>query len=274
MIKRLRTKFVCVIMVIVTVLLLAIFGLICRNTWTQMESASVSALKSASFEPMRPGGMGIGLGHTSTQPCFFLRVDLFGQLEAVGSAHYDLSDEALLRQILEEAQAAGKASGVLYSRNLRYCKLSGPREGYAFMDISMEIRAMKTLVLSCLLIGCAALAVFFVAACLLARWLVRPVEEAWDTQRRFVADASHELKTPLTVILTNAELLQSGEYDEPAKSRFTANILAMSAQMRGLVEGLLELARVDHGGVNQQKCPPGSERIGGRMCAALRAGVF
>ena len=68
-----------------------------------------------------------------------------------------------------------------------------------------------------------------------------------DRQSRFVADLTHELKTPLTVILTNAELLQAPGYDAPARSRFAGSILTMSQQMRGLVESLLELARVDAG---------------------------
>ena len=58
---------------------------------------------------------------------------------------------------------------------------------------------------------------------LLARWATRPVEKAWRQQRQFLSDASHELKTPLTVILSNAELLQSAPLsDKPA--RWTDNI--------------------------------------------------
>ncbi len=61
------------------------------------------------------------------------------------------------------------------------------------------------------------------------------------------SDASHELKTPLTVIMTNAELLQSEENDRDSQVRFSANILTMSRQMRALVEQMLELARADSG---------------------------
>ena len=81
----------------------------------------------------------------------------------------------------------------------------------------------------------------------LAAWTVKPVERAWQQQRQFVSDASHELKTPLTVIMTNAELLQSEENDRDSQVRFSANILTMSRQMRALVEQMLELARADSG---------------------------
>ena len=116
-----------------------------------------------------------------------------------------------------------------------------------FADTSAETTTLHSLIRTLAIASAAALAVFFVMSLLLARWLVRPVARAWDQQRQFVADASHELKTPLTVILTNAELLQAPGYDAPARSRFAGSILTMSQQMRGLVESLLELARVDAG---------------------------
>ena len=71
------------------------------------------------------------------------------------------------------------------------------------------------------------------------------MEAAWNQQKQFIADASHELKTPLTVILTNAELLEDESYPPQERQKFGQNILAMSHQMRHLVESLLELARLD-----------------------------
>ena len=110
---------------------------------------------------------------------------------------------------------------------------------------------MQNLWRSCILIGLCAAAVFLAVSFLLARWAVKPVERAWTQQKQFVSDASHELKTPLTVILTNAEMLRDPSYSEPERQRFAESILTMSHQMRGLVESLLELARVDNGAVKK-----------------------
>ena len=78
---------------------------------------------------------------------------------------------------------------------------------------------------------------------------------AWLQQKQFVADASHELKTPLTVIMTNAELLQSSEYDETERKTFSQSILLMSRQMKSLVENMLELAKSDAEQTKQKMKP-------------------
>ena len=109
-------------------------------------------------------------------------------------------------------------------------------ERIVFVDISSEFAALESLVKTCIMVGILSLAVFFLLSLLLARWAIRPVEEAWNRQRQFVADASHELKTPLTVIMTNAELLQDSSYDASAKEGFSESILTMSRQMRFLVD--------------------------------------
>ena len=106
---------------------------------------------------------------------------------------------------------------------------------------------LSHLLQTCAVIAVLCFAAFLLISWLLARWAVQPVEKAWQQQRQFVADASHELKTPLTVIMTNAELLNSPDFDEARRSQFAAHILTMSRQMRALVEQMLELARADSG---------------------------
>ena len=81
----------------------------------------------------------------------------------------------------------------------------GLRIGFA--DRSAEIATIRRAALRLAVVGALALAAFWVVSVFLARWALRPVEQSWQQQRQFVADASHELKTPLTVILASAELM-------------------------------------------------------------------
>ena len=97
-----------------------------------------------------------------------------------------------------------------------------------------------------MLIGLAAFAALFGFSYLLSGLITRPVEKAWQEQQRFLSDASHELKTPLTVILSSADLLaQSAEGQEQG---YVDNIRSESRRMKKLVESMLTLARADDGG--------------------------
>ena len=242
MIRRLRVKFVCINMVTVTVMLCVILGMVLHFTGASLEAKSVQLLQSLSTGPVQPGLHGRGMQEVQL-PYFTVQISPWGDVRAVGNGSYEFLDETYLAELLTAVLDAQEPSGILHEYGLRYCRAGSPGERrFVFVDISSEISTMENLVRSCVLIGCAGFLAFLLISLLLARWAVRPVDEAWKQQRQFVADASHELKTPLTVILTNAELLQ-----ETGPSRFADNILVMSRQMRGLVESLLELARVDNG---------------------------
>ena len=249
MIRRLRLKFVCVNMLIVTVMLTAIFSMVYHFTQADLETQSVSMLQSVAATPFRANRPGDPPEWVQL-PFFVLDLDQAGNVtSAVG--YFDLTDEDDLQTLVYEANSAGGRVGVLPAYGLRYCRSVTPHgERIAFADMSSERATLANLMKSCLLIGALCFAVFLLISWLLARWAVKPVETAWQQQRQFVADASHELKTPLTVIMTNAELLNSPDFDETRRSQFAAHILTMSRQMRQLIEEMLDLARTDSGQAN------------------------
>ena len=248
MIKRLRIKFVCINMTIVTAMLLVIFGMVLQFTQENLENQSIRMMQNvAENERVQPGRPGASREEVQL-PFFFVTIDFRGEMTAASGGYYDLSDEEQVLQIIQQARNTDAETGILKEYKMRFQKRTMPfGEAMVFVDISSEIATMENLVKTCVFIGIISFSVFLGLSFWLARWAVKPVETAWNQQRQFVADASHELKTPLTVIMTNAELLQSPEYTDADRRRFSDSILTMSHQMRGLVESLLELARVDNG---------------------------
>lgn len=249
MIKRLKLIFICINMVIVTAMLLVIFGTVLHFTQANLEQQSERMLQSVleSRGHPRPGE----LSGQAQLPYFYVSVNSFGELSATFSGYYDLTDTDALQEIISLTLSDPAQSGVLKDCGLRFLKRTTPfGQSIVFADMSSELATMGSLVKNCVIIGIASFIAFLGLSFLLAGWAVKPVESAWNQQRQFVSDASHELKTPLTVILTNAELLQQGGYAEEDREKFVSSILTMSHQMRGLVESLLELARVDNGGQN------------------------
>ena len=245
MIKKLRIKFIAINMVIVTVMLCVIFGMIYYFTQNNLEQKSIDMMRTLLMVPAT-GAQPEVREEEVRLPYFSLQVGIDGELTAVGGGFYDLTNTEFLKELADTAFASQREYGVIDEYNLRYLKSDmPPMRGLVFADISSEKETLKSLVKTCALIGAASFLVFLGISILLSRWAVKPVDQAWKMQRQFVADASHELKTPLTCIMTNAELIESGT-DAADDKRYASNIVSMSNRMKGLVGQMLELARADN----------------------------
>ena len=244
MIRRLKIKFVCINMLIVTVMLTIIFSMVFNTMVHNIEEQGNRMLQSIHEDPLHRGPA----LRDRRVPYFMVTVSPQGTMSIASHGFFDRTRDQELLEIARTVYDGEDRHGVLMDHGLRFSRVSDARgEEIVFIDISMERSILRDLLKTCVQISVLSYAVFLVISILLAQWAVRPVEVAWKQQRQFVADASHELKTPLTVIMTNAELLQEQPYSEEEKNQFALSIVSMSQQMRGLVEGLLELARVDNG---------------------------
>lgn len=246
MIKRLRRKFIIVNMAIVTVMLAVIFGLILFFTKSNMEQDNVQMLRSVSIMPMQPD-MPDKAPQKTMPSVFAVYRTPDKEYSAWGSEVVDFSDSGLLSELYNKAMNEENETGILKEYNLRFHINHNPKhKAVFFADISGEIKTLRQLTYTCIFIAVLSLILFFAISVLLARWTVKPVETAWNQQKQFVADASHELKTPLTVIMTNAEMLLDENHTPQKRIQFSESILTMSKQMRELTESLLELARSDN----------------------------
>ncbi|MBR4863117.1 MAG: HAMP domain-containing histidine kinase [Oscillospiraceae bacterium] len=250
MIKKLRIKFICIMMAIAMVMVGFILGVVVYFTSANMEMQSVSMMRAIASAPFQKGALMPPEGDEVRLPFFTVQVSNRGELVTAGGGYFDLSDREYLQQLVNLTMEAQGDSGVLAEYDLRYLKAMSPRGmSIVFADTATEDATIQSLIYSCVIIFLAAMLVFFGISVLLSRWAIKPVAHAWDQQRQFVADASHELKTPLAVIMTNAELMQNENTDETESKKFSQNILSMTYQMRSLVENMLEMARVDNGTV-------------------------
>ncbi len=245
MIRKLRFKFVLINMTIVTIMLCVILGLVLYFTRANLEAENIRMMQSIAMDPFQLG-VPSERGEDVRLPFFTIQLGPRGELISTGGGYYDLSDGVFLNRLIEFALSSPRRLGVMEEYNLRYYRVDNPLNPcLVFSDISSERATLEGLMKNCLLIGGLSFFAFLWGSILLSKWAVKPIEQAWKQQRQFVAAASHELKTPLTVITTNAELMQDGEYSREKQSVFLSSILTMSRQMRGLIEQMLELARAD-----------------------------
>ena len=87
--------------------------------------------------------------------------------------------------------------------------------------------------------------IFIFIARLISNWISKPVEESFEKQKDFIADASHELKTPLSVITASAEALEKN----PKEKKWLINIKNESDRMNNLIIDLLDLAKTENGNI-------------------------
>ncbi len=255
MIRKLRLKFVLVCMAMVTAVLAAVCGAIFAALKGNVEDLSREVLHRVIQEEPLPGGrkpeIGVEIGGDKLLlPYFTVSVWPGGggayAAYVTGGTYAGLEDTAELAAILEECLGREGPEGVVQSYSLRYLRRdNGLYQRLAFVDMSMERAMLREMMGSYLRIALAAFALLLGVSAVLARWATGPVERAWRQQRQFLSDASHELKTPLTVILSNAELLSALPLEE-RPARWTDNILSESRQMKRLVEEMLTLARADN----------------------------
>ena len=247
MIKKLRIKFVCIVMAIVLLMVGGILGVVIHFTGINLQTQSLSMMRTIAASPFQQDSIGRPSEDEVRLPFFTVQISSRGELITASGGYFDLSDREYLQQIVMAALSSRQESGELENHGLRYLKAT-TQLGFliVFSDTTAEQATLRNLVYSCIFIFLAAMLVFLGGSILLSRWAIKPVAQAWDQQRQFVADASHELKTPLAVIMANAELLQSEDTPEASRRQFSANILSTTYQMRSLVESLLEIARVDN----------------------------
>ena len=136
--------------------------------------------------------------------------------------------------------AANRLHGTI--EHLRYTILKKESGGtIAFIDYSVSEEHMNQLLMISIIVGIIGLAIFAGLSYIISGLMVRPVEEAFEKQKQFISDASHELKTPITVILSNSELLE----DQIGNNKQLSYIKKECDQMHHLVTSLLELTHLE-----------------------------
>lgn len=262
MIRKLKLKFMGILMTIFTVLLVAVLGLSYISAKNDYESRSLETLQDALKKEESPPGKNSPSGkkkmppqERSEFPVMILEIDGEGNAAVLSNELHSIDDDTALSLItfIED----GSSSGILRAYHLRYVSgkhSPGGSVKYAFADTYAEENALRSQLMHSLVIGTVALVILFLVSLWLSDWAIRPAEDAWKLQQQFVADASHELKTPLTVILSNISLtLQaSSNFDDGSKNRYLFRIRDESNRMKDLVESLLFLAQSDAGQVRSE----------------------
>jgi signal transduction histidine kinase len=252
MFKQSKRRIVASIMAILVVVWVGSLAVIYGSSYAEMSRHNREMLSSyaQSYDPYRPDNPDIpkgpapdGKGEKRFDFSTFYAVALSSEGEVIST---EIPDRAAYteEEVISTAKSivsTGKTKG--RTDNLTYSVTQ--REQYtivAFLDNTMVNDNVSTLLRYTFIFGAIALVVFFFVARHLADRIVKPLEESYDKQKRFISDAGHELKTPVSVVNANAELLER----EIGRNQWLENIQYENERMGNLVTQLLDLARLEN----------------------------
>ena len=262
MFKKSRRKIVAAIMSILVVLWVGTLGVIYASSYFEMTKQNQEMLQAhaemyvlpQSFDEMMPpnrprpdGNHGFNPDFDPESPMFQLStfytvaISNDGEILEIKNEPPTIYSNDDLEQLAQKIMKGNKQYGT--DDNLAfYITDKGGYTLVTFMDNTVVNESAMTLFRYTLVFGGVALVLFFFLSVFLARKIVNPLEESYQKQKQFISDAGHELKTPVSVVSANAELLSR----EIGDNQWLQNIQYENERMGMLVGQLLDLARTEN----------------------------
>ena len=261
MFKKSRRKIVAAIMSILVLLWVGTLGVIYASSYFEMTKQNEQMLEAhaemytinqsvsefPSFRPRPDGNRDFNHKFNPESPRFQLStfysvaVSYDGEILEIKNGMSTVHTDEELVSLTESIIKSGRNNGT--ENNLAFYKTD--KDGYtlvSFMDNTVINESAMTLFRYTLIFGGVALVLFFFLSLYLARRIVNPLEESYQKQKQFISDAGHELKTPVSVVSANAELLSR----EIGDNQWLQNIQYENERMGMLVGQLLDLARTEN----------------------------
>lgn len=161
-------------------------------------------------------------------------------LDAINHSNNGVSNEKISElsiKILKDKKIKTRYIGCLYLSNYSYSYLKG--DTLVIFDNSKIKKSLQLSLEMSILIFSILELLIIIGSKYLTAWLIKPVKESFDKQKQFIADASHELKTPLSVIVASSEAIDIDEKN----SKWLKNIEYETNRMNLLISKLLSLAK-------------------------------
>ncbi|MFK7696297.1 sensor histidine kinase [Paenibacillus sp. HJGM_3] len=285
MFTKLRNKFLILNMSITSIVMIAAFAIIYFITYSNIHSEIKRKLSSGSQmqitiegtdlpENTQKGGTISSVQNFSTDGplSFSIEVDADGKILKVDS-FIDMPDEAYSKAAAtawsnkknnSAITLEGKQWQYAVTRMSKHVILSNGQQYTAdenkyqilFLDVTESDKTLFQLLTTLLFVGLIMLFVIFLISLYFANRAIKPIAETWEKQKQFVADASHELKTPLSIINANYDALLANQ-EETIKSqiKWLGYIKIGTDRMATLINDLLSLARIEDVNFETRKMP-------------------
>ena len=170
---------------------------------------------------------------------FIVRVSSDGEIIQSDLSRIVSVDDDSAKEYINEAMESGKTRGFIDS--FRYLKTADDNETkILFLDCGRKLDSFMSFLWISVIVGLAGCVIIFIAFIFTAGKIVAPIAESYEKQKRFISDAGHEIKTPLTIINANVDLLESdGEKEE------LTDIRQQTERLTQLTNNLILLSKME-----------------------------
>lgn len=242
MFKRLRRRFVIINMSLLTLVFVAIFASIYTLTAFSGERQINFTLDRVMNSPLKPFP---GEPKIATS----LLVELNQYNEIVVFSSFINMDEEVIKEAVTKAVATSKNYGKIKAGDFSYSFLK--KETYfgtriAFVDRTFLQESLRSILIIFMAVAGGSLIILFLISVFLANRTIEPIKEAFEKQEQFIADASHELKTPLAIVKTNLAVIEGNQHETvESQSKWLDFIHLQTDRMSNLINDMLSLAKLD-----------------------------
>ncbi len=257
MLKKMRWRFVGAAMsaiTVVTIILVLVINLWNYVVTIQNIDASMYRLPQTHQVDIGPIGEqgGIHMGnHIFGEPVpseeepymmrfFLVQVNEEGKLMSAGMDFVSSVSQEQAEEYATAVLERGRERG-FYGEYRYMVRENGPGSHILFLNVASELQFIRNLMMISCLVAVTSLTVIFILLVILSKRAIKPYADNIERQKRFITDAGHEIKTPLTSIATSADLLAM----EDEGNEWVLNIQKQTARMSKLVKNLITLSRLD-----------------------------
>ena len=251
MIKKLRNRFVRLSMILISVVLILFFGVVTGVLFMEETNSVQETLKTYASETYFSRYFVLGRNNDdpnsfAIDPATICVVGLneFGDISLLDTGK-GVMDADVLEYCTAFAARSDYEFGIIPHYRLFYYKTQiGLGYRIAFADSGRFYVYLRDMLYADGILFLGVLLVLYVINRQLAKIFIKPVQKAWDQQQNFIADASHELKTPLTVILANCDILQAHPQETVQEQmKWVESTNEEATHMKELVNKMLFLAK-------------------------------
>lgn len=252
MIKKLKIKIVISMMALITILLVTAFVGMFILTSRNLAEKSIIAMENAAEKPHT----GFFSPDDTSNSVYFsiMTIDINERdktftIDGYGVSSVDLveSDINYINMLISAVKTESEEVGIINSDEYSYrflFKESKSMTRIVLLDKGYENQTLRSLLISQVLIGILSLIALLFVTIFIANLAIAPAEISWRQQKQLIADASHELKTPITVISANTDLvLENPESTVKDQEKWLGYIKAETVRMTELVNNMLFLAK-------------------------------